>query len=619
MLNLISAKLTGTPSESGWSQVHEFTPEDDKKLKLRGHLFALVSTSRGEAGIDAVTSGRELISRLHEEYFGNLEAKPFNALQSATQKVTAEFRTEYGEIEIASCAVVEGVVYSSAGGGAKVLICRDGSLATLLDSEGEVITASGFPKNGDVMMLGTRSFFAKISIGVIRAALQSSSPESAAEVFAPTIHAESNQGGLGTVIIKFEEKSVFVPEIATRAPTSFTIAKVKTMAGGIFSKIMSKLPERRIYIKSGMTDEVVSQSKKLSFTIAVALLVILAVSIGFGIRQKRINDVRSKYQGILQEAQLEVDEAISLSSVSPDRSRELFGSSIQKLEQIKALNVKDPKVEELEKKINDSRESILGEYLVPSELFLDLSLLSSGFKGDLISSSGGNIFILDKNGKRIVSVQIENKKSKVVAGPGVIDEALDLASYEDRAFVLSSDGIYEVDTDKTKVVEKSWEGEAFIKAFAANLYVLDKAGGAIYRYAGSGNTFGDKQNWLSVGTNPDFSDAKSWVIDGSVYVLYPNSRVLKFSLGSGQNFSIKGVIPEIGTVDAVYADADSEDLYFLDRAGKRVVVTDKKGIYIAQYVDEQIGNATNLAVSEADKKILLLTGDKLYSIELKNP
>jgi hypothetical protein len=618
MLNLISAKLTGTPDESGWSQVHEFTPEDDQKLKLRGHLFALLSTSRGESGIEAVTSGREVISRLHEEYFGDLTAKPFNALQSAIQKVISEFRNEYGDIQIAACAVVDGVVFSSAGGGARVLICRDGSLATILDSSVDVISASGFPKNGDVMMLGTKSFFNTISIGVIKAGLQSSNPEAGAEVFAPGVHGVQNQGGLGAVIIKFEERVESSQAANVPSVRNNTIENVKTAAGSFFSKIIKKLPERRIYIKNGMTDEVTTQSKKLTFTVAIALLAILAVSIGFGIRQKKINDLKSKYQGILRQAQEEVDQAISLSSISPDKSRELFGDSIQKLNEIKALKVKDPKVDELEKKINSSRESILGEYMVPPQLFLDLSLLSSGFKGDVISSSGGSIYILDKNGKRIVSVQISNKKSKVVAGPGVIDEAFDLASYEDRVFVLSGDGIYEIDSSKSKVVEKSWQGEALIKAFAANLYVLDKSGNAIYRYAGSGNTFGEKQNWLAVGTNADFTDAQAWTIDGSMYVLYPNAKILKYSQGSPQAFSLKGVIPDVGSVQAVNADPDNQNIYVLDKAGKRVIVTDKKGAYKAQYIDDQIGNANALVVSETEKKIILLTGDKLYSIDIKN-
>lgn len=626
MLKLASAKLTGLPGESGWAQVHEFTPDEPEKLKLRGHLFAVVATKRVEGGVEVVSSGRELIGRLHEEYFGDLTAKPFNALTSAVEKVINEFKEHWGDVEIAACAVIDDVAFSAAGGGARVVICRDGALATILDSGSEgVVSASGFPKKSDVMMLGTESFFKNIAPGVIKAGLQSPDPESAAETFAPNIHGIADSGNLAAVIVKFDEVVEAAPvNIVTEtspgiAKPNAMLADLKTGVGNFFSGLLKKLPERKIYVREPMNDEVTSQSKKLTFTVAIALLVILAVSIGFGIRQKKINDTKAKYQTILVAAENDVNQAISLASVSPDKSRELFGQSMSELNQITALNVKDPRVEALRKKIDDSKAAILGEYDANPEQFLDLSLLSSGFKGDSLAASAGSVYILDKNGKRIVSVEIPTKKSKVVAGPGVIDAAFDLAAYEGRVFVLGSDGIYEIGTTKNKVIDKSWSGDAFIKAFAGNLYVLDKSGNAIYRFVGNGSTFGEKQSWLSASTKADFSGAVSWTIDGSMYVLYPNSKVLKYSLGSPQTFKVTGVIPEIGSIDAIYADTDNQNVYVLDKAGKRVVVIDKKGQYKAQYTAESIGGATNLVVSESEKKIILLSGDKLFSIDLKNP
>jgi len=284
----------------------------------------------------------------------------------------------------------------------------------------------------------------------------------------------------------------------------------------------------------------------------------------------------------------------------------------------KVRKITGEKYDDIRKKIDSSRASILGEFLATPELFLDLGLLSSGFKGDALTVSGGNIFILDKAGKRIVSIAISTKKSKVVAGPGVIDEAFDLASYEDRAFILAGDGVYEVDKQKNKVIEKSWEGKALIKAFAGNIYVLDESGNQIYRYAGVGGAFPNKTNWLSASIKADFSGVRQWVIDGAVYTLFPNSKILKYSQGSPQSFRIIGVTPEIGNVDAMFAGDDTQYIYLLDRAGKRVVVTDKKGTYKAQYLSESISGASNVIVSEADKKIILLTGDKLFSIEIRH-
>lgn len=630
MLETSSAKITGKPGLSGWSQVHDFTPDDEEKFKLRGRLFVAVATSRNEGGgVDAIAAGRELIARIHEEYFGNTILKPFNALKHSIEKSVDEFTHSWGDVEVAACAFVGDVVYSVASGGAEVTISRGGILGTILKSnKGGVIEASGFPKKGDVILLATHVFYQKVPQGLIKAAMSADTPSEVIEGFGPNILAADGLGSLAVVVIKFDEKVIqddfivvdkqqdneMIKENVYNNVSAIFTQKIQPF----FKKMTSRLPDKSIYVRPQPDDEVSSQSKKVTFSIALILLIILFVSVGFGVRQKRSKDLKNKYESMLSSAFQQVDEAISLASVSPEKSRELFVDSEEKLSQIEALKIEDPEISRLRTKIEESRGAILGEYVVNPQLFLDLSLLSSGFKGDTVSVSGENVFILDKNGKRVVSVVLSSKKSKVVAGPNIIDEAFDLASYEDRVFVLQGDGVYEVGQGKQRVIEKTWSGDALIKGFAGNIYVMDKAGNAIYRYAGQGKAFGSQQSWLAAGTNTDFSQVKQWVIDGSVYALLPNSKILKFSLGSPQSFSVKNVIPEIGNIDAVYASEDSQDVYFLDKAGKRVVVTDKKGNYKAQYMSDAISNASSLVVSESAKKILVLISDKLFSFDLKS-
>jgi hypothetical protein len=632
MLISSASKLTGAPGPSGWAQVHEFEPEDSDKLKLRGHLFAIVSTSHTESGIDTLAAGRELLTRYHEEYYGNPTGKPFNVLRDATKKVADEFRHTWGDVEIVAAAFVGNVVYSVAVGGAGVMVFRNGSLGKILESEkDQVVVASGFPKSGDVILLATKTFFEKVPNGILRAALSAKTSEDSIETFGPIVLGSESQGNLAATVIKFEEKedanTLFAearPEIAE--PRKFNKLSldfrnplmISDKIQEFVSKLFKRIPQKNIYLKAEQAPQASPESKKLTFTVAAILLVLLGVSIGFGIRQKKINDLKSKYQGILAQATSEADQAISLASVSSERSRELFADSEQKLNRITAMNVHDTKIDALKKKIDDSRAAVLGEYRETPQMFLDLTLLSSGFKGDIVAFSGGFIYVLDKSGQRIVSVDLSTKKSRVVAGPGVINSASALAAYEAKVFVLESDGIYEVDSGNSKVISKVWTSDALISAFAGNMYVIDKAGNAIYRYAGTGNSFGDKQNWLAAGTNVNFSNILQITIDGSIYALYPNSKVLKFSQGSPQNFNVSGVIPEIGNIDAIYANPDNQYIYLLDKAGSRVVVTDKKGVYKAQYEDSLISGGINLVVSEADKKIILLTGDKLYSLDIQN-
>lgn len=628
MLRITSAKVTVSPGASGWVQVHGFSPSENDAHKLRGQLFVIIAMKNGKEGVEAITFEREIAVQIREAYYNGSSEKPFDALKTAVQKVVENFNAKESGLEIGCCVYSENVVYSAAFGGVKTQIVRGGSVASILESGNEVITASGFPKNRDVIVVGTKEFFEKVGGEDLKRSSSETNLDAVVESLTPLIYEGEKKPTTGAMIISFEEEStVSLPQevpINTPIPPNpveYSQAPkidIKDKALTFLRKISSKLPKRNIYIKQGMQDEAVSQGRKMTLSVGIILLIILAVSVGFGIGQKKKNELKHQYQGLLIEAQNEIDQAISLASVNPEESRSMFLNSESKLAQIEALKVKDPKVTELAQKISDSRAAVLGEYVVTPELFLDLSLLSSGFKGDAVAYSGGLIYVLDKNGSRVVTIEMSNKKSKVVAGPSVIENPIDLAAYEDTVFLLLNDGIYEVDSTKVKVIDKTWGGEALIHSFAGNLYVLDKSGGQIYRYAGeSGSNFGTQQNWLSSSTKADFSNALEWGMNGSIYVLYPNSKILKYSLGSPQNFYLSGVSPEIGNVDAINADPDNENVYLLDKAGKRVVVIDKNGKYKAQYLGDQIANATKIVASESEKKIILLTGEKLLSIELK--
>lgn len=628
---VVSAKLTGSPGTSGWVQVHEYAPADPEKLSSRGHLFAVVATGRHEEGVDAVSAGRELLSRLHEEYFGSGEGSAFAILEAAVKKVSEEFRSTWGEVEIAAVSLVGGVVYSVVGGGAQVAIFRNGILAKILEStREEVISASGYPKEGDVLILGTKFFFEVFSSGVIKAAIEGKEPGSAVESLAPTVYSRDDTGSLGAAILSFKEeegaaqgevasppsKPSKVPVANGRDKIPSAIGKVAAFVKGYVARVF---PERKIYVKGMEEDgEEVPQKRKLLSSVGIILLFLLIVSIGFGIRAKAVKEGRARYESRLTQAQHEFDEALSLISLNPDRARELFVNSRALAETLKAEGVKDKGLEALIAKLNENQGTILGEYKAEPQLFVDLSILSDNLKGDGLAASSEMVFVLDKGGRKVVGISFGTKKSEIVAGPDQISDARDLAVYEDRAFVLEADGVYEVGDTKTKVVDNEWKAEVLIYAYAANLYVLDKEAGVIWRYPGSGSTFGAGTNWLAPGVSPDLSLVKVMTIDGAIWLLSGSGRISKFSQGNPISFSPTGVFPELISPDSIYTNEELKYVYILESSRKRIVVLEKDGKYKAQYIADKLGEATDLAVSEADGKIIILAGDKLYSIETKH-
>ena len=626
-----TSKITGTPDESGWAQVHEFKPEEPGLINLRGSLFAVISTKGGgTSGVESVAFGRNLITKIHDTYFGNTTASAFSALTDAVEKGKSESRNFEGEVEIAAVSLVGQVVYSAAYGGAEVAILRKDSFAKILESKSEkVISASGYPKEGDILIVGTSGFLEIFSVGSLKKAFLQSDLKGATDGIVTALHSGNDKGSLGVFFLKFEPESSDSSQAAlqpAKEPASATSkipsrtklsASIGALSDSFSSKLTKKLPERKIYIK-GQEEEKDAGRKKIAVTVGIILLVLLLVSIGFGIRQNRISKEKGRYETRLSSAQHEFDEAQSLLGLDPKRDRELFVESSTKVNEMLAEGISDSELDGLKVKLDEQQGAILGEYTQETDLFVDLALLTDGFSGDDLAASEGSLYVLDKNGKKIVRVELDTKKSVVFAGPDQVDDANLVAGYSDFAYTLNPDGIWEVGEDKKQLFEGTWGEGAMLYAYAGNLYLLNKDDSSINRYAAIPDGFADGQSWLIEDLDPDFSKVISWTIDGSIWLLDDGGRILKFSLGNQQNFKIKGVIPQMLNPKEIYTNEEQEYLYVLDPDESRIVVISKEGDYKAQYKSEKIKEAKDLTVSESEGKIILLTGDKLQSLEIEH-
>ncbi len=313
-----------------------------------------------------------------------------------------------------------------------------------------------------------------------------------------------------------------------------------------------------------------------------------------------------------------LDEAETLFSDDPKRARELFLDSKSKVENLIAKKIEDKELISLETRLKEKEAEIMGIINTAPSLYLDLSLLSSGFGGDKVIFSGGNIFVFDKNGKKVVKIAIDTKKTQVVVGPEQLDGALDIFAYQDSVYGVFSDGLFLLGTAKKKIVEKTWDGEVFTYAYTGNIYLLDKTANAIWRYAGSGGSFGAKQNWLATGTTPNFENVKQIVIDGTIWVLTSTSNISRFSQGNPVVFKILGVSPNLTNIQAIHTNEDNKYVYLLDKEGGRIVVLEKDGNYKAQYQSDQFKEGIGLIVSEKTSKAIILTKEKLIQIDLTN-
>jgi len=194
-----------------------------------------------------------------------------------------------------------------------------------------------------------------------------------------------------------------------------------------------------------------------------------------------------------------------------------------------------------------------------------------------------------------------------------IKNAKDIASYVDRVFTLEDGDIYKVGEGREKVIEKEWEGDVLIYAYSGNFYVLDKEKSEILRYPGLSDGFGSSKNWFAPGITTNVGNSISWAVDGSIWLLDTNGVVKKYTQGLPDRIG-EAIYKE---AKIIYTDEDSVYVYILDPISKKIIVIDKDGGYIAQYVDNNLEGSLGVSVDEQQKRLIFLNSDgKLYSFEL---
>ena len=446
---------------------------------------------------------------------------------------------------------------------------------------------------------------------------------------APQVHASNLSGRIGAVVLKFSEEHIVSsldsetetisdqqPVVSKKIPTP-NLRGLKYFGGNLIGKLRGFLPKKHIYVRQQKEEVTQKASKKTTFTVGVILLILLLVSIGFGVKQKKQKDFRSTFDADLTKASHDFEEAINLKDVDITRSRQLFLESKQITSDLIGRGITDKELQELNEQINSNQGAIMKEYNSNADLLIDLSLLTDGFVGEKVSYSDGTVYVLDPKSKKIIDVVIENKKSKVFAAPSELGEVKDITSYFGRVFTLEEDGIYEIGESRKKVVDEDWGTDSLVYAYSANLYVLDKKNSAILRFVGLEKGFSSKQDWLSSGTSADFSNIISWAIDGSIWMISSDGEILRYSLGNKVTFNPKGS-PYSEGAKYIYTSDDTGNLYLLFPQEKSIVVLTKDGDYVAVYISDKLTDTKEFIVSEEDKKMVILTQDKLYSIELQH-
>jgi hypothetical protein len=342
---------------------------------------------------------------------------------------------------------------------------------------------------------------------------------------------------------------------------------------------------------------------------------LLIGSIVWGVQKKKEKDIQNEYQVKVTQAEKQLDEAIELSSLYPDRARELFSIVDQQVLGLSTSTVKDESFDALSTKVDQYKKNILKEYDLGLAQFVDLSLLSADFMASNILYEDDTLYVWDKQNGKLARIGVSSKRSEILAGPQLLMGKTGIMIYTNRVFIAGNDGVSELGESGMLTNYPIYDDTLAI-AYASNFYLLE-TGKSLYRISPtSDGVYSEPIDWVSPDYNVDLSAPKDFQIDGAVWILTEAGEIIKMTNGIQQPFRLTGIAPTLGGVSDIFANEETEYLYILEKGTGRVIVVTKEGKFVGQYVDSQMAESVMIAVSETERKLFYLTKDKIYAGDL---
>lgn len=362
--------------------------------------------------------------------------------------------------------------------------------------------------------------------------------------------------------------------------------------------------------------------RKFVYILAAGILVLIIVLIVlFSGKENKVSNIQA--QKILEEAiSLQKDGRNLLGSGSPDQAKEKFASSISKAKEIKDNLFVSKEAKEV---LNSSMTDL--DKLTATTRYNELKSLAeiSGNSKGIYIISGMAYVVTDSE---IYEVNIvSGLSSKVTSIPKSNGEYLTGSSSGSQLFLYTNNqNLLTFDPATEKIAsakinaDGKWETANSISYFSNNLYLLDGVVGQIYKHTSSQAEFSSGDEYIQA-TNINAREGISLAIDGSLYVLKNDGKVIEIQKGKLQDFSLKNVPTPYSTITKplkIYTDADAPAIYVLDIGDqKRILEFDKEGQFIKQYgLPDNFENITDFFVSTKSKKIWILNDNKVYEISI---
>ncbi len=271
--------------------------------------------------------------------------------------------------------------------------------------------------------------------------------------------------------------------------------------------------------------------------------------------------------------------------------------------------------------------------LEKAEPLVDLMTIDKDIKAAGLTNIYNDFYIFDSSNNHIYLFNIETKETELVNQTSTNVGRLQKLIPLDNDSLIGFDqnqGIASFNTIDKKLAPLKLNREnppqqiQDINIYGNRLYTLEPNANQVYKQAKTLDGFGKEEAWIKDETN--ISDALSFTIDGSVYVMKKTAQIFKFYQGKTEEFTLDEIQPVLSIKDPnilepqgnikIFTNDELKYLYLLDGPSKRLIILSKQGKLIKQFTSEEFTDLKDFIISRKENKVWLLAGTKIFEIEI---
>lgn len=355
-----------------------------------------------------------------------------------------------------------------------------------------------------------------------------------------------------------------------------------------------------------------SKRKRWAGFLGICFLFLLLISLIMGsIKMKQESDDK-KWRNFYEPIEKSRQEAESLVKLNPVGAKKLMEDlratfDIKKAEFMTGKHKND--VLALEKKINDTWVITSGEKTSDIEEVVKIDLVRPGFIGDRMTlTPDGKLLVSDNSMGVGVLAETNTKDIRVVAGKKEGESWVDITGEDKKTLIMSKTGVENMEMAK-KVIsfDAAVANPISIGRFMGNIYILDSQNREIFKYAASGDGYGDRTRWLKQGQSMNISPV-DMAIDADIWVVAESGQIEKFRRGALEQFSDSG-LPSGLKVSRIAVEATGGRIALLDTNLGTIVICNKdNGNCSQQLKSERLKAARDIEFGDDGSLFVLLSG-----------